>query len=207
MATFLRPLSYQYPWLYNTISRLSSLAVGGEKRFRTLSLEGINIDNNTKILDLCCGNGQTTEFLVKKSCQVTGLDASPNAIERAKQVVPEATYVNALAEKIPFTDQEFDLVHTSVALHEMETKQLREILREVYRVLKPEGIFTLIDLHKPTNFLFWPSLAIFMWLFETQTAWKLLNTDLTHELKAVGFNNCKKCLYAGGSLQVIQVRK
>ena len=44
MATFLRPLSYQYPWLYNTISRLSALAVGGEKRFRSLSLEGIKIN-------------------------------------------------------------------------------------------------------------------------------------------------------------------
>ncbi|EAZ90554.1 class I SAM-dependent methyltransferase [Crocosphaera chwakensis] len=207
MATFLRPLSYQYPWLYNTISRLSSLAVGGEKRFRSLSIEGINIDCNTKILDLCCGSGQTTEFLVKKSSQVTGLDASSIAIERAKQVVPEATYVNALAEKMPFTDQEFDLVHTSVALHEMETEQLREILREVYRVLKPEGIFTLIDLHKPTNILFWPSLATFMWLFETKTAWKLLETNLIDELKDVGFNKCKKRLYAGGSLQVIQVRK
>ncbi len=207
MATFLRPLSYQYPWLYNTISRISSLAVGGEKRFRSLSLKGINIDNNTKILDLCCGSGQTTEFLVKKSSQVTGLDASSTAIERAKQVVPEATYVNALAEKMPFTDQEFDLVHTSVALHEMETEQLREILREVYRVLKPEGIFTLIDLHKPTNILFWPSLATFMWLFETKTAWKLLETNLIDELKAVGFNDCKQRLYAGGSLQVIQARK
>ncbi len=207
MATFLRPLSYQYPWLYNTISRLSALAVGGETRFRSLSLEGINIHSNTYILDLCCGSGQTTQFLVKKSSQVTGLDASSTAIDRAKKVVPEATYVNALAEKMPFSNQEFDLVHSSVALHEMETEQLREILTEVYRVLKPGGIFAFIDLHKPTNLLFWPSLATFMWLFETETAWQLLKTDLVKELKTIGFNDCKQKLYAGGSLQVIQARK
>ncbi|WP_107669417.1 class I SAM-dependent methyltransferase [Cyanothece sp. BG0011] len=207
MSTFLRPLSYQYPWLYNTISRLSALAVGGEKRFRSLSLEGININSNSKILDLCCGSGQTTEFLVQKSSQVTGLDASSTAINRAKQIVPEANYVNALAEKMPFPEEEFDLVHSSVALHEMETEQLREILREVYRVLKPEGIFAFIDLHKPTNVLFWPSLATFMWLFETETAWNLLDTNLVNELKAVGFKDCEKHLYAGGSLQVIQARK
>ena len=192
MATFLRPLSYQYPWLYNTISRLSALVVGGEKRFRSLSLEGIKINGDSKILDLCCGSGQTTQFLVEKSSQVTGLDASP---------------VNALAEKIPFPDQEFELVNSSVALHEMETEQLREIIKEVYRVLQPGGVFAFIDLHKPTNILFWPSLATFMVLFETETAWKLLETDLVHELKSVGFNHCQHKLYAGGSLQVIQARK
>ena len=79
MATILRPLCYQYPWLYNTISRLSALAVGGEKRFRSLCLEGIKINSETKILDLCCGSGQTTQFLVKQSSQVTGLDASSTA--------------------------------------------------------------------------------------------------------------------------------
>ncbi len=207
MATFLRPLSYRYAWLYNTISRLSALAVGGENRFRSLSLEKININSNTKILDLCCGKGQTTQFLVQKSSQVIGLDASSTAIERAKKVVPEATYVNALAEKMPFSNQDFDLVHSSVALHEMESEQLREIIKEVYRVLKPGGIFAFIDLHKPTNPLFWPSLATFMWLFETETAWKLLETDLVKELKIVGFHDCQQKLYAGGSLQVIQAIK
>ncbi|MDJ0601923.1 MAG: methyltransferase domain-containing protein [Crocosphaera sp.] len=207
MATFLRPLSYQYPLLYNTISRLSALAVGGEKRFRSLCLEDIKIDSDTKILDLCCGSGQTTQFLVQKFSQVTGLDASSTAIDRAKKVVPEANYVEALAEKMPFLDQEFDLVHSSVALHEMEAEQLREIIKEVYRVLKPGGIFAFIDLHKPTNVLFWPSLAIFMWLFETETAWKLLETDLVNELKTIGFIDCQQQLYAGGSLQVIQARK
>ncbi len=207
MATILRPLSYQYPWLYNTISRLSALAVGGEKRFRSLCLEGIKINSETRILDLCCGSGQTTQFLVKQSSQVTGIDASSTAIDRAKKSVPEAKYVEALAEKMPFSDQEFDLVHSSVALHEMKTEQLREILREVYRVLKPGGIFTFIDLHKPTNVLFWPSLATFMWLFETETAWKLLETDLINELKGIGFTDCKQRLYAGGSLQVIQAKK
>jgi demethylmenaquinone methyltransferase/2-methoxy-6-polyprenyl-1,4-benzoquinol methylase len=52
-------------------------------------------------------------------------------------------------------DKQFDLVHTSVALPEMEPEQLKRILQEVDRVLKPSGIFAAIDLHKPTNGLFW----------------------------------------------------
>jgi len=84
--------------------------------------------------------------LVQYSQDVTGLDASP-VLKRAQQNVPQAHYVEAFAENMPFPDNQFDLVHTSAALHEMEPSQLRQILK-VYRVLKPAGclpwwIFTL----------------------------------------------------------------
>lgn len=46
-----------------------------------------------------------------------------------------------------------------------------------------------------------------MWLFETETAWELLETDVIDELKNLGFNECQQKLYAGGSLQVIQAKK
>ncbi|MEM7773729.1 MAG: class I SAM-dependent methyltransferase, partial [Cyanobacteria bacterium P01_A01_bin.37] len=84
MATILRTWSYQYQWLYDAIARLSALAVGGESRFRQLALEGIPIEPETRVLDLCCGSGQTTQFLVGRSRHVTGLDASPKSIQRAQ---------------------------------------------------------------------------------------------------------------------------
>lgn len=207
MATILRDLSYRYQWLYDGISRLSALSVGGEARFRQLALRELPIEAETKVLDLCCGSGQTTQFLVMRSQQVTGLDASPKSIRRAKHNVPAANYVEGWAEDLPFADQEFDVVHTSVALHEMQPDQLQQILREVYRVLRPGGYFALIDLHKPTNPIFWPGLATFMWLFETETAWKLINSDLPQLLEQVGFKIARSDLYAGGSLQVIQAQK
>ncbi|MEC4985667.1 MAG: class I SAM-dependent methyltransferase [Oscillatoria sp. PMC 1068.18] len=207
MATILRNWSYRYQWLYDSISALAALSVGGEQRLRNLAWEGFTIHKDTQILDLCCGAGQVTRLLVKQSNQVTGLDASPFAIQRASRNVPEAEYVEAFAEKMPFADSRFDLVHTSVALHEMSPPQLKQILQEVYRVLQPGGMFALIDLHKPTNLLFVPGLAIFMWLFETETAWQLLATDLVQELESIGFQVLKKDLHAGGSLQVIQAIK
>jgi ubiquinone/menaquinone biosynthesis C-methylase UbiE len=141
-----------------------------------------------------------------------GLDASPRSIQRAQHNVPQANYVEAFAEQMPFGENEFNLVHTSAAMHEMNPTQLRQILSEVYRVLKPGGIFALVDFHRPTNPLFWPGLALFLWLFETETAWELINTDLMTALADVGFHQSdssatQQTLYAGGSLQVIQVRK
>lgn len=207
MATILRTWSYRYQWLYDAIARLSALAVGGEVRFRQLALKGIPIHADTQVLDLCCGSGQTTQFLVGRSHHVTGLDASPKSIQRAQANVPEATYVEGWAEAMPLPDNQFDVVHTSVALHEMTADQLQKILNEVYRVLKPGGIFTFIDLHKPTNPAFWPGLAVFMWLFETETAWRLIQTDLAPLLTDTGFQVTKSELHAGGSLQVVQAQK
>ncbi|MEH2281410.1 MAG: class I SAM-dependent methyltransferase [Nostoc sp.] len=207
MATILRDWSYRYQWLYDGISRLAALSVGGEARFRQLALQGLTIHSDSQVLDLCCGSGQTTEFLVKNSQNVTGLDASPKSLQRARLNVPEASYVEAFAEEMPFADNLFDVVHTSVALHEMQPQQLGKIINEVYRVLKPGGVFTLVDFHAPTNPIFWPGVSVFLWLFETETAWKLLKTDLAELLTQTGFEVSKSTLYAGGSLQVIQANK
>ncbi|MFN6514274.1 MAG: class I SAM-dependent methyltransferase [Nostoc sp. CreGUA01] len=207
MATILRDWSYRYQWLYDTISRLAALSVGGEGRFRQLALQGLTITSDTQVLDLCCGSGQTTQLLAKLSQNVTGLDASPKSLQRARQNVPSASYVQAFAESMPFADNLFDVVHTSVALHEMQPQQLGKIINEVYRVLKPGGVFTLIDFHTPTNPIFWPGVSVFLLLFETETAWELLKTDLPGLLAETGFDVGKPTLYAGGSLQVIQAKK
>ena len=207
MATIFRTWSYQYPWLYTIISWLATLNVGGEKRFHQLPLQDLSLTSQQTILDLCCGGGQATQYLVKIGGPVTGLDASPKALARAKLAVPDATYVQGMAESLPFGDRQFDLVHTSVALHEMTPAQLDQILAGVHRVLKPGGIFTFVDLHRPSNWLFWPPLAIFMGLFETETAWQLIKTDLVNQLEKIGFQECKQIFYAGGSMQVIQAKK
>ncbi|MFM7366825.1 MAG: SAM-dependent methyltransferase, partial [Sphaerospermopsis kisseleviana] len=46
-------------------------------------------------------------------------------------------------------------------------------------------------------------LSVFFWLFETETAWQLLKTDLPGLLRESGFDVGEPILYAGGSLQVI----
>jgi len=207
MATILRDWSYRYLWLYDGISWLAALSVGGEDRFRQLALKGLDITPEMNILDLCCGGGQATRFLVQRSPQVTGLDASPRSLARARQTVPQAAYVEAFAETMPFPDATFDLVHTSAALHEMTPAQLRQILAEVWRVLRTNGILTLVDFHQPTNPLMVPGLALFLVLFETETAWKLLQTNLPDLLQEMNFTQVQQQLYAGGSLQVLQAKK
>ncbi len=207
MATILRSWSYRYQWLYDTISWFSALAVGGLSRFHQLPLEGLTLGKGAEVLDLCCGSGQATGYLTQRYGQVTGLDASPKSIERARRNVPEADYVEGWAESLPFEAERFDLVHTSVALHEMTAEQLEQIFQGVYRVLKPGGAFAFVDLHQPSNPLMVPGLYAFMALFETETAWRLVKTDLAEMLKKYGFEVQRHQFYGGGSLQVLQAVK
>lgn len=207
MATILREWSYRYQWLYDSVSRLAALSVGGETKFRQLALEAVQITPDMHILDLCCGSGQATQFLVARSASVVGLDASPLAIERATQNVPAAKYVQGWAEAMPFENEQFDLVHTSVALHEMRPVQLWRILQEVHRVLKPGGTFTFVDFHAPSTLLHSFGLHLFLMLFETETASQFIKTDLLDLLARVGFQSAERTLYAGGSLQSVRACK
>jgi ubiquinone/menaquinone biosynthesis C-methylase UbiE len=207
MATILRDWSYRYQWFYDTVSALAALSVGGEQRMRKLFLKDLEINPDAKVLDLCCGAGQATQELVKHFQNVTGLDASPIAIQRAKRNVPQANYVQAFAEKMPLSDRSFDLVITNTAMHEMDSAQLQQIIEETYRILTPDGQFIIIDFHRPTNPLFWLPVATFLWLFETETAWELIKTDLHQLLTKSGFAIASCQLYAGGSLQVLRSGK
>ena len=207
MTTILRDWSYRYQWFYDTVSALAAISVGGEKRFHRLFLHDLQIQPDAKVLDLCCGAGQATRELVKHFHDVTGLDTSPIAIKRAQQNVPEAKYIESFAEKMPFSDRSFDLVLTNTAMHEMEPEQLQEIIQEVHRILTTQGQLIIIDFHRPINPLFWLPIATFLWLFETETAWQLLKTDLQDLVVKSGFKVESCQLYAGGSLQVLRSRK
>jgi len=121
MATIFRDLSYRYQCLYDAIARLAALSVGGNARLGQLAWANLTISAETKILDLCCGSGQTKQFLVQYFPDVTGLDAAPLSLQLARKNVPSANYVEAFAESMPFGDCHFDLVHSSVAMHEMRS--------------------------------------------------------------------------------------
>ena len=160
-----------------------------------------------QVLDLCCGNGQMTRFWVTQSANVTGLDASAVALAQAAQTEPAAKYVQGWAESMPFENAQFDLVHVSMTLHDMRPVQLWRVLQEVHRVLKPGGIFTVVDFHLPSSWIYRLGLDLFLTLFEPDTVWQFIKTDLLDLLARVGFQQAERRLYAGGSLQIGQAHK
>jgi len=106
------------------------------------------ISKNAKILDLGCGAGRTTINMFKNGYNdIVGLDISDKFIEFAKEYCLKNSlkirFINGDATKLSFDDEKFDVVIFSYnGLMCIPGKSNRDsVLKEVYRVLKPNGLF------------------------------------------------------------------
>jgi len=86
-------------------------------------------------LDVGCGSGQSTQALAVVADKVDAIDPSAAMLAHAP-VLPNVSYQQASAEKLPFADTTFDLISVSSAFHWFDQDQF---LREAARVLKSRG--------------------------------------------------------------------
>lgn len=103
----------------------------------TLKLLG-NIKDK-KILDLGCGPGFHTKYLIKKMAKVKGIDFSKELINFAQKENPSVKFIIGDIKKLPYENKEFDIVLSSLVMGHI--KNWGEVLREIRRVLKKKGIF------------------------------------------------------------------
>ena len=204
MTSFLRPLAYRYRWIYDTVTAVSSLSVGGVERLRGLGLEAVqpHLKPGAAVLDLCCGSGEAAVPWLTAGYAVTGLDVSPRALDLAAQRHPNLKRVEGLAEDPPLADASFGAIQLSVALHEFPRSDRERVLRSALRLLEPGGWLVLVDLHPAGPWLKLPQ-QLFCALFETDTATGMLEDDLPTELEQLGFSSVSQELLAGRALQRI----
>jgi ubiquinone/menaquinone biosynthesis C-methylase UbiE len=104
-----------------------------------------------RILDMGCGVGHgTLPFAAAyPSAKVNGLDAGAGLLRyahaRAEGLGVAVHFVQGNAEATPFADASFDLVVSTIVLHETSTRALPAILKECNRLLRPGGIMLHID--------------------------------------------------------------
>ena len=204
MSSFLRPLAYRHRWIYDTVTAVSSLSVGGVERLRGLGLDALKsrLEPGTAVLDLCCGSGEAAAPWLAAGFEVTGLDISEHALDLAAKRHPALKRVEGLAEDPPLNDHQFSAVQLSVALHEFPRQERELVLRQSLRLLKPGGWLVLVDLHPAGPWLRLPQ-QLFCSLFETDTATAMLEDDLPSQLQKLGFTDVKQELLAGRALQRI----
>ena len=208
MTSFLRPLAYRHRWIYDSVTAVSSLSVGGVARLRGLGLESLRnrLEPDAEILDLCCGSGEAAAPWIDAGYAVTGLDVSPRALDLATQRHPLMQQVEGLAEEPPLKDQSFDAIQLSVALHEFPRAEREQVLTSALRLLKPRGWLVVVDLHPADPLMRLPQ-QIFCALFETETATAMLEDDLPAQLSALGFLHVEQELMAGRALQRITAQR
>jgi SAM-dependent methyltransferase len=91
-----------------------------------------------RLLDIGCGNGIFTRWLVDRARLVTGCDHNPDLVEQARRECPGIEAVQSCGESLPFESGRFDVVVMSDVLEHMDDDTVA--VREALRVLCPNGL-------------------------------------------------------------------
>ncbi|CAM4279561.1 demethylmenaquinone methyltransferase [Paenibacillus phoenicis] len=125
------------------------------KAWRKFTMAKMNMSPGETALDLCCGTCDWTISMAEASGgQIIGLDFSERMLEYGRLKVKERglesriTLVQGNAMELPFEDNRFDYVTIGFGLRNVP--DLRQVLREMRRVVKPGGKVVCLELSKPT---------------------------------------------------------
>ncbi|MBU2229310.1 class I SAM-dependent methyltransferase [Patescibacteria group bacterium] len=103
-----------------------------------------------KILDLGAGQGQDSRYFAKKGYDVVSTDYEKLALGvNESNITPELKEKITvkevdLSEKLPFYNQEFDVIYSHLSIHYFNLATTKKIFEEMRRVLKINGIFAFL---------------------------------------------------------------
>ena len=143
-------MTEEWRWDPNTYldSMLEEVPVFPEFQERAAAAtEGIDA---TTILELGIGTGETTRRVLARhpDARLTAIDSSPEMLERARSVYPDADLRLSRLED-PLPGGRFDLVFSALAVHHLDGERKRDLFRRVGDALRPGGRFVLADVVVP----------------------------------------------------------
>jgi len=160
------------------------------------------------ILDMGCTLGHSTLPWKQRypSAEVTGIDVGAPSVRyahgRAQSYGVSANFAQKDAEHTAYPDESFDVIYSCMFLHEVPKKNIRNIFKEAYRMLKPGGVMLHYEL--PPNkmlsaydsfYLDWDS------FYNKEPFYKAFrDSDPQEECTAAGFKKNKYFQYVAPSL-------
>lgn len=144
-----RSLTRFYDWLISAFLR--------EKTWKGFLIKSVAYKKPSSILDIGTGTATLAMMIAQSfpSAQVHGLDGDHEILEIAARKI-NASGLNVKLQRgfsyeLPYPDNSFDVVMSSLMLHHLSNEDKHRTLREVFRVLKPSGVFAIADWGKPSN--------------------------------------------------------
>lgn len=134
-----------YDWINGLIG------LGSGAWYRRYALRRAGLRPGMRVLDVATGTGA----VARAACRIlrgtgfaAGLDPSAGMLEQSRRVSSHPL-LRGEAERLPFRDGAFDFLSMGYALRHVD--DLRATFREYGRVLRPGGIFCLLDFCRPTT--------------------------------------------------------
>ena len=190
--------------VYDPIMRL----FGFTRALRPLVDQAELLPHHT-VLDIGCGTG-ALDLLIKDvhpEVTVTGIDPDPRALTRAGLKARRASvtirFDRGFADALPYPDQAFDRVFSSMMLHHVPRAEKDGVLTEARRVLKPGGRLELLDFAGGTH-------SFLAHVLHGHTASEAANARLLDRMQQAGFATFRRIATRStpfGALAYYQARR
>lgn len=141
-------------WRYDLTLRLMDIVLfrGQVRTLRRRTADLANIRLGERALDVGCGTGTLALDLQRRvgaAGFVAGVDPGPEQIayarlKAARRHAPVDFQVGVI-ERLPFSDQSFDVVFSTLMMHHLPNSLKRQGLAEVVRALRPGGRLIIAD--------------------------------------------------------------
>lgn len=140
---------------YDNLNRVISFGI--DVKWRKKVLQIVAKSNPKTILDIATGTGDLAILMAQTNADtIIGLDISAGMLEVGKKKIQEKSLSQRIemvlgdSEKIPFEDNYFDAITVAFGVRNFET--LEKGLAEILRVLKPDGVFVILETSVPDKF-------------------------------------------------------
>jgi demethylmenaquinone methyltransferase / 2-methoxy-6-polyprenyl-1,4-benzoquinol methylase len=134
--------------VYDAMNRL--MTAGLDQRWRRATVDAV-VRPGDRVLDACCGTGDLAVAAAAAGGKVTGVDFSRPMLDRARRKAPEIEWVEGDALALPFEDSTFDAATVGFGVRNLA--DLEDGLRELRRVLHPEGRLAILEITRPQGLL------------------------------------------------------
>ena len=114
-----------------------------------------------KVIEIGCGPGYTTLIILESDdrTKIVAVDNEPVMIEQAKEILKDFINNNRVelieADALEFLKKQssdsFDVFASGFTLHNFPKEVREKVIKEIYRVLKPEGVFVNADKYALDN--------------------------------------------------------
>lgn len=138
---------------YDIMNDLMSFGV--HRLWKRCAVDKTAVRPGQTVLDLACGSGDLVKLLAKRVAstgKIIASDINPSMLTRARQclidsgLVRNIEFIEANAEHLPFPDNHVDVITMAFGLRNVTDKA--KALREMYRVLKPNGRLMVLEFSK-----------------------------------------------------------
>jgi demethylmenaquinone methyltransferase/2-methoxy-6-polyprenyl-1,4-benzoquinol methylase len=139
---------------YDSLNRVISFGIDVKWRNKVVKL--VAEQQPQEILDIATGTGDLAISLTATNAEkIIGLDISDGMLEvgrkkiKAKKLNDTISMVIGDSEDLPFETNSFDAITVAFGIRNFEN--LEKVLTEILRVLKPNGLFVILETSVPTN--------------------------------------------------------